>query len=361
MSDWWDDVETELQARSEHAPDPWADSRRGRKPTSPHRRATGVPAAARRHTERWAASPTTDPDAGLTRGRSIGARRVRAPVPNRESSRSRHLPAPRTVRAVNAPEHPVTPSGRRSGHHLDCAADRSNRLLPPRAWSSWVAGVPRCRRSWLSVMPASWSWGRPPSASSRCTRIVEPARSSVASATPRRSCSLVCPMRPMPSPPRALLGGARTAGVAPPTDVVLTHPANWGEYKLDLLAATVASRRVRRHRAGQRTGSGGPAALRLHRPLVGGRAVAVYDFGGARSMPQVIRRRGRRCQRLAGFAAGPRALGRHRHRPGRVQPRGRDAGRCTRGARPQRPRGAQGAITAGSDSVHDCQGAAVRR
>ena len=25
MSDWWDDVAAELQARSEHAPDPWAD------------------------------------------------------------------------------------------------------------------------------------------------------------------------------------------------------------------------------------------------------------------------------------------------------------------------------------------------
>jgi hypothetical protein len=25
MSAWWDDVAAELQARSEHAPDPWAD------------------------------------------------------------------------------------------------------------------------------------------------------------------------------------------------------------------------------------------------------------------------------------------------------------------------------------------------
>ena len=88
----------------------------------------------------------------------------------------------------------------------------------------------------------------------------------------------------------ALLGGAlAAAGVAAAeTTVVLTHPANWGEYKLDLLR-DVANR-------------GGfaatelvsePAAAARHYASTGrlsvGDAVAVYDFGGGTFDAAVIR------------------------------------------------------------------------
>ncbi|MEQ1702735.1 MAG: Hsp70 family protein, partial [Ilumatobacteraceae bacterium] len=96
-----------------------------------------------------------------------------------------------------------------------------------------------------------------------------------------------------------LRGAATTAGIEPAaTTVVLTHPANWGEYKLDLLrnvAAQVGFADVELISE--------PAAAARHYAASGrlqeGDTVAVYDFGGGTFDAVVVRL----------TAAGPVQLG----------------------------------------------------
>jgi actin-like ATPase involved in cell morphogenesis len=87
---------------------------------------------------------------------------------------------------------------------------------------------------------------------------------------------------------RHVLEVATAQGGAPPDVVVLTHPANWGEYKLDLL-----------REAGRVAGVEGvallsePEAAAQHYVHLGrvhsGDAVAVYDFGGGTFDVAVVR------------------------------------------------------------------------
>src|SRR5690606_22286402 len=65
----------------------------------------------------------------------------------------------------------------------------------------------------------------------------------------------------------------------PPASLVVTHPANWGPYKLDLLAQAVRMAEV-----GDATFVNEPIAAALHyagrERIEPGEVVAVYDFGG---------------------------------------------------------------------------------
>jgi molecular chaperone DnaK (HSP70) len=85
-----------------------------------------------------------------------------------------------------------------------------------------------------------------------------------------------------------VVAAATTEIGSAPTSVVLTHPANWGEYKLDLLreAARIAD-------VGNVELSSEPEAAARHYVGLGrvsvGDAVAVYDFGGGTFDVAVVR------------------------------------------------------------------------
>ncbi|MEX1007764.1 MAG: Hsp70 family protein, partial [Acidimicrobiia bacterium] len=85
-----------------------------------------------------------------------------------------------------------------------------------------------------------------------------------------------------------VLDAATAHSGAPPAVVVLTHPANWGEYKLDLLRE--AGRVAGRDDVALRSE---PEAAALHYVHLGrvhtGEAVAVYDFGGGTFDVAVVR------------------------------------------------------------------------
>ncbi|HEX8803975.1 MAG TPA: Hsp70 family protein, partial [Acidimicrobiales bacterium] len=81
---------------------------------------------------------------------------------------------------------------------------------------------------------------------------------------------------------------ATAAAGGPPDEVVLTHPANWGEYKLDLLREV-----GRQAGVGEVTLVPEPVAAALHYASLGrlstGDVVAVYDFGGGTFDATVVR------------------------------------------------------------------------
>jgi actin-like ATPase involved in cell morphogenesis len=78
---------------------------------------------------------------------------------------------------------------------------------------------------------------------------------------------------------RHVVAAATADGGAPPDEIVLTHPAVWGDYKLDLLREA-----GRQAGAGEITLMPEPVAAALHYVargrLAAGDVVAVYDFGG---------------------------------------------------------------------------------
>jgi len=81
---------------------------------------------------------------------------------------------------------------------------------------------------------------------------------------------------------------ASEAAEGQPEEIVLTHPANWGDYKLDLIreAARLAG-------VGEATLLAEPVAAALHYVSLGrispGDVVAVYDFGGGTFDATVVR------------------------------------------------------------------------
>jgi molecular chaperone DnaK len=106
---------------------------------------------------------------------------------------------------------------------------------------------------------------------------------------------------------KAVIETATSLNGTPPDEVVLTHPANWGEYKLDLLreAARVAG-------LGAVTLLSEPEAAALHYARLGkiapGDAVAVYDFGGG-TFDVAIVRTSAEGPELLGQAEGLERLG----------------------------------------------------
>ena len=91
---------------------------------------------------------------------------------------------------------------------------RRSSTAPRPEWASLVAVVPRCRRSWMSVMPARWSLGRPARAQPPCTRVWRAARTRRAS--PAHMTPAIPPDRsptpPPPGQPRLWVGGGLTGG-----------------------------------------------------------------------------------------------------------------------------------------------------
>ncbi len=85
----------------------------------------------------------------------------------------------------------------------------------------------------------------------------------------------------------------------PPTSIAVTHPANWGDYKIDVLQQAVRMAEV-----GPVTTLTEPVAAAIHyaatERLDPGQTVAVYDLGGGTFDAAVLRRTG-----TAGAGAGP--------------------------------------------------------
>ena len=110
----------------------------------------------------------------------------------------------------------------------------------------------------------------------------------------------------------------------PPSLIAVTHPASYGDYKLDLLRQM-----VRQAEAGEAVFIPEPVAAAVHyasqERIEPGSTVAVYDFGGGTFDAAVLRKTdaGSFDPRPPG---GFGTAGRYRFRRGGVQPRRRDAG-----------------------------------
>ena len=212
------------------------------------------------------------------------------------------------------------------GNHLPAAAVSRDGRVEPFSLGTAAAAIPSrrsCPRGRDVPRPAR----RPSAGAAQPSRPGSPASSSGGSATPtpillggapvlgRGADGASCCARSSPQVTERE-GGA-------PGQSCVTHPANWGPFKTDLLRAGGAAGRPRPRPSRSLTE---PEAAAIHyassERVETGDVVAVYDLGGGTFDAAVLRKTPTGFE-IARRARGHRAARRHRLRRGRLRPRRR--------------------------------------